>query len=191
MPKAKRQWTDGRRTRLNIRRLLYLLSGMTAIAPAWAVAEEPTGFPHRLRIWNAAPSNRRRPNLPQPLSSRPRTRDSSRGPSMAGHEPDLRFARARSDASSTQGLSGGSARQLRRVHDAESPEGRAHEDRVLVRPPLNQWEKGRSNKWQWPSGTEATLTILCQGHGWVPHREGQGARAARRRKAPPPRALAA
>lgn len=30
-------------------------------------------------------------------------------------------------------------------------------------PPTNQWEKGRSSKWQWPSGTEATLTILCQG----------------------------
>jgi hypothetical protein len=143
-------------------RTLWLLLGMMAIAPTWAVAGEPTGF-------DGIAFGTTRGALVGKSSFRARchpateteTAVNAQGWRVTCPTYDLR------DFGAMRVALLFSAKDQLFGYVVYIPRDRQDTVRAkfetLYGPPTSRLEKGTTLGWRWPSGTEASLTVFCLG----------------------------
>ena len=143
-------------------RTLRLLLGVMALAPTCAVAGEPTGFEgFAFGTTRSAlvvePSFRARCH-PAPVTRTGARVQESRVTCPTYDLKDLGARRVAFLFSAEDRLVGYVMYIARdRQDDART------KIESLYGPPTHQWEQGHTIAWLWPSGTEASLTVLCRG----------------------------
>jgi hypothetical protein len=146
-------------------RTWWLFLGLLVIAPAWAHATEPSGFDGlgfgTTRSALVADKNFRARCLPAPEM------DIRRGVIIKGSRITCPSYELQSDGgpmrvelllSAEDRLTGSIM-----YFAADRHQDMRTKTESMYGPPTRRFEMGRSIAWVWPSGTEAILTILCQG----------------------------
>jgi hypothetical protein len=143
-------------------RTLWLLLGMMALAPTWAVAGEPTGF-------DGVAFGTKRSALVGKPSFRARCHPAAETETAVN-------AQGWRVTCPTYDLRDFGALRVALLFSAEDrlvgyvvyiPQDR--QDAVRARivssygPPTRQLEQGQTIAWLWPSGTEASVTVFCLG----------------------------
>src|SRR6266540_2457787 len=160
-------------------RMLRLLLGVMALAPTCAVAGEPTGF-EGFAFGTTRSALVVEPIFRDRCHPAPVTRPGARVQESRVTCPtyDLNDLGAMRVAFPL--LGGGPARRLCHVHCSGLPERRAHQDRVLVRPPDPSIGAGADDRVAVAIRDRSIPDLPLPWHGRVPYREGKGARKERR-----------
>jgi hypothetical protein len=140
-------------------RLLFLLMAM---APTWAMAGEPTGLDD-LAFGTPREALVAEPGFRAHCHPSPEVQTAARSQAWRVTCPtydvkDLGAMRVALLFAAEDRLTG----YVMYIPRARQDEVRAKIESVYG-PPTSQMEQGRTDLWQWPSGTEASLTFACRG----------------------------